>query len=102
MEFQSKGSNIAIFVILAAGLLTTTMGVFSVPSVFADKCKNNEDNNCNETEVSQKIWNDNECKLENLSNDHSNENFDDNLLSCVNSVTNLERAIIPDQFAPIS
>ena len=27
----------AIFVIVAAGLLTT-IGVFSVPSVFADKC----------------------------------------------------------------
>jgi len=38
-----------------------------------------------------------------LSNDHSNENFDDNLLECVNTVTNLEDfATIPDQFAPIS
>ncbi len=101
MEFQSKGSNIAIFVIVAAGLFIT-IGVFSVPAAFADKCKNNEDNNCNETDVNQKIWTDNECKLENLSNDHSNENFDDNLLSCINSATNLERAIIPDQFAPIS
>ena len=64
---------------------------------------NNEDNNCNETDVNQKIWTDNKCKLENLSNDHSNENFDDNLLACVNTVTNLENlATIPDQFAAIS
>ena len=67
----------AFFVIVAAGLLTT-IGVFSVPSVFADKCDNNEDNNCNQTDVNQKTWTDNKCKLDNLSNDHSNENFDDN------------------------
>ena len=65
MEFRSKASNMAIFVILAAGLLTT-IGVFSVPSGFADKCNNNEDNNCNKTDVNQKIWTDNKCKLENL------------------------------------
>ena len=54
--------------------------IFSEPSVFADKCDKNEDNNCNETDVNQKIGTDNKCKIDNLSNDHSNENFDDNLL----------------------
>ena len=98
MEFRSKVSNM-IFVIVAAGLLTT-IGVSSIPSVFADKCDNNEDNNCNKADVNQKIWTDNKCKLENLSKDHSHENFDDNLLSCINTLTNLEDfSTIPDQFA---
>ena len=102
MEFRSRGSNMAFFVIVVAGLLTT-IGVFSMPSVFADKCDNNEDNNCNQADVNQKISTDNKCKLDNLSNDHSKENSDDNLLECVNTVTNLEDfATIPDQFAPIS
>ena len=92
----------AIFVILAAGALTT-IGVYSVPAGFADKCDNNEDNNCNQADVNQKSSTDNKCKLDNLSNDHSNENFDDNLLECVNTVTNLKDfATIPDQFAAIS
>ena len=92
----------AIFVIVAAGLFTT-IGIFSVPSVFADKCNKNEDNNCNKTDVNQKIGTDNKCKLENLSNDHSNENFDKNKIECKNIATNLKNfATIPDQFAAIS
>ena len=89
MEFRSKASDMAIFVIVAAGSLTT-IGIFSVPSVFADKCNNNEDNNCNETDVNQKTWTDNKCKLENLSNDHSNENFDNNTLACKNDCKKFE------------
>jgi len=95
----------AFFVIVAAAILTTigVSSVSSVSSVFADKCDNNEDNNCNQADVNQKSSTDNKCKLDNLSNDHSNENFDDNLLECVNTVTNLEDfATIPDQFAAIS
>ena len=102
MEFRSRGSNMAFLVIVAAGLLTT-IGVFSIPSVFADKCDNNGDNNCNKSDVEQKSLTDNKCKLENLSKDHSNENFDDNLLSCINSATNLKDfSTIPDQFAATS
>jgi len=102
MEFRSKASDMAIFFILAAGALTT-IGVFSIPAVFADKCDNNEDNNCNETDVNQRTWTNNECELENLNKDHSNENFDDNLLACINTVRNLEDfATIPDQFAATS
>jgi hypothetical protein len=102
MEFRSKASDMAIFVILAAGALTT-IGVLSVPAVFADKCDNNEDNNCNETDVNQKTWTNNKCELENLDSDHSNENFFKNTLPCVNEVRNLEDfATIPDQFAATS
>ena len=101
MEFL-QARDLAFFIILAAGALTT-VGVFSVPSVFADKCDKNEDNNCNETEINQKTWTDNRCKLENLDKDRSNENVHDSTLACVNAVRNLENfATIPDQFAATS
>jgi hypothetical protein len=93
---------LAIFVIMVAGALTT-IGVFSVPSVFADKCDKNENNNCNETGIKQETWTDNRCKLENLDNDRSNENVQNSTLACVNVVGNLEDlATIPDQFAATS
>ena len=102
MEFRTKVSNVAFFVIVTGGLLTA-IGVFSVPSVFADKCDDNGDNNCNEADVNQKTWTNNKCELENLDSDHSNENFFKNTLPCVNEVRNLEDfATIPDQFAATS
>ena len=101
MEFR-KARDLAIFVIMVAGALTT-IGVFSVPSVFADKCDKNENNNCNETGINQETWTDNRCKLENLDNDRSNENVQNSTLACVNIVRNLEDlATIPDQFAATS
>ncbi len=101
MEFR-KARDSAIFIILAVGALTT-IGVFSVPSVFADKCDKNEDNNCNETEINQETWTDNRCKLENLDNDGSNENVHSSTLACANVARNLEDlATIPDQFAATS
>ena len=101
MEFR-KARDLAIFIILGVGALTT-VGVFSVPSIFADKCDKNEDNNCNETEINQETWTDNRCKLENLDNDRSNENVQNSTLACVNVVGNLEDlATIPDQFSATS
>ena len=101
MEFR-KARDLAIFIILGVGALTT-VGVFSVPSIFADKCDKNEDNNCNETGIRQETWTDNRCKLENLDNDRSNENVQNSTLACVNVVGNLEDlATIPDQFAATS
>ena len=101
MEFR-KARDLAIFIILGVGALTT-IGVFSVPSIFADKCDKNEDNNCNETEINQETSTDNRCKLENLDNDRSNENVHNRTLACVNAVRNLEDlATISDQFAATS
>jgi len=102
MEFRSRVSDIAMYVIVATGLLTTIV-VFSLPSIFADKCDKNEDNNCNDTQINQETKTDNRCKLENLDNDHSNENIHNSTLACVNSATNLKDfATIPDQFEAIS
>lgn len=101
MQFP-KARVLAIFIFLATGALTT-IGVFSLPSIFADKCDKNEDNNCNETQINQETGTDNRCKLENLDNDHSNENVHNSTLACVNAVRNLEDlATIPDQFAATS
>jgi len=98
MEFR-KARDLAIFIILGVGALTTVV----VPSISADKCDKNEDNNCNETEINQGTWTDNRCKLENLDNDRSNENVHNSTLACVNAVRNLEDlATIPDQFAATS
>ena len=97
-----KARDLAIFVIMVVGTLTT-IGVFSVPSIFADKCDKNENNNCNETGINQETWTDNRCKLENLDNDRSNENVQNSTLACVNVVGNLEDlATIPDQFSATS
>ena len=56
MEFRSKVSNMAFFVIVAAGILTSISmsSVSSVTSVFADKCDNNGDNNS--TTILGVIW----------------------------------------------
>ena len=99
MESRTKVKDMTVFIIMAAGLLTT-IEIFTEPSVFADKCNKNGDNNCNDTDIDQKIGTDNKCKIDNLSKDHSNENLDDNLLACINSAQNVKNlATIPDQFA---
>ena len=102
MELRSKVIDMAIFVILTTGILTS-IGFFSVSSIFADKCDNNEDNNCNETNVIQETLTDNRCQIDNLDTDHSSENFYNNTLACKNDVRNLKNlATIPDQFAATS
>jgi hypothetical protein len=99
MEFRTKVKDMTVFIIMAAGLLTT-IEIFTEPSVFADKCNKNGDNNCNDTDIDQKIGTGNKCKIDNLSKDHSNENLDDNLLGCINTAQNVKNlATIPDQFA---
>jgi hypothetical protein len=54
------------------------------------KCKNNDDNNCNDTHKTQKIEAKNDCQIENESEDHSKKNDNDNTLECVNEIQNLD------------
>jgi hypothetical protein len=101
MVLQYKSSGLAFLIILSAGALAT-IGMFSVPEVSAEKCNNNEDNNCNGEDIYQKSWTANGCDLGNENDDQSKKNTDDNLFACVNTATNLENlAVIPDQFAEI-
>lgn len=95
-------ANIIFIVILAAGSLTAIASI-STAIAFADKCKNDNDNNCNSGDIDQKSWTTNTCDLGNEDSGKSTNSFDSNpLFRCVNTVTNLENlAVIPDQFSEI-
>ena len=62
------------------------------------KCKDNDDNNCNDTHKTQKIKEKNYCEIENENKDHSKDNTNDNELSCVNEAQNLKNAEQIDSF----
>ncbi|MGA9745335.1 MAG: hypothetical protein WBQ16_12015, partial [Nitrososphaeraceae archaeon] len=53
------------------------------------KCKDNGDNNCNDTHKTQKIKAKNECEIENENKDHSHDNQNINSLECTNQGQNL-------------
>ena len=94
--------KISIFVILSLSVATVAMGTTGlslVSPVFAGgdhhdhgekKCKDNGDNNCNDTHKTQKIKAKNECEIENENKDHSHDNTNDNDLVCANEASNLK------------
>ena len=93
-----------MLVVLSLSIATVTMGTagFSLVSpVFAGgdhhdhghdskKCKDNGDNNCNDTHKTQKIKEKNYCEIENENKDHSKHNDNDNSLECSNAAQNLK------------
>jgi hypothetical protein len=92
--------KICMFVILSLSIATVVMGTAGlsfVSPVFAGgdnhddggkKCKDNDDNNCNDTHKTQKIKVKNECEIENENKDHSHDNENLNELTCVNEAQN--------------
>jgi hypothetical protein len=87
--------NMLLFVALSAAMLTglTTAATSLVAPVFANDgktCKNNDDNNCNDTHKTQKIKAKNDCSIENTNKDHSSDNENLNELVCVNEAQNLK------------
>ena len=94
--------KISIFVILSLSIATVAMGTagFSLVSpVFAGgdhhdhggkKCKDNGDNNCNDTHKTQKIKAKNDCEIKNYNKDHSKDNTNENDLTCANDAQNLK------------
>ena len=80
--------------ILSLSIATVAMGTTGlslVSPVFAGgdhhdhgekKCKNNDDNNCNDTHKTQKIKAKNDCEIENENKDHSHDNGNVNTLTC--------------------
>jgi hypothetical protein len=92
--------KIGMFMILSLSIATVVMGTAGlnlVSPVFAGgdhhddgekKCKDNGDNNCNDTHKTQKIKAKNECKIENENKDHSHDNENLNELTCVNEAQN--------------
>ena len=91
--------KIGIFVILSLSIATVVMGttgISLVSPVFGGgdhdgkKCKDNGDNNCNDTHKTQKIKAKNECEIENENKDHSDDNANANTLDCINDAQNLK------------
>src|SRR5262249_11511086 len=58
----------------------------------ADKkhCDDNENNNCNDSHKTQKIDQENKCKIENENEDHSSDNVNQNLVQCENIGANVK------------
>jgi len=84
-------NKIGTLVVLSLSLATVVMGTTGlslVPQVFAGgnhdhdgkKCKNNDDNNCNDTHKTQKIEAKNDCEISNYNKDHSHDNAIENSL----------------------
>ena len=58
------------------------------------KCKNNDDNNCNDKHNTQKIKTKNECEIENTNKDHSKDNENFNGLACVSQNANVRDTLL--------
>ena len=93
--------KIAMLVILSLSIATVaigTTGLSLISPVFAGddhhdhgekKCKDNGDNNCNDTHKTQKIKAKNDCEIENENKDHNHDNGNVNTLTCSNEAQNL-------------
>jgi hypothetical protein len=102
--------KIGMLVILSLSIATVAMGTAGlnlVSPVFAGgdhhdhgekKCKNNGDNNCNNTHKTQKIKAKNDCEIENENKDHSQDNENLNELTCANEAQNLKDVEQTDVF----
>ena len=98
-------NKIGMLVILSLSIATVTMGTAGlslVSPVFAGgdhhdhgekKCKDNGDNNCNDTHKTQKIKAKNDCEIENNNKDHSSKNDNANDLFCGNQAQNLKDVV---------
>jgi hypothetical protein len=88
-----------IFVILAISIASAIGGTAAIglatPAFANDdhggqKCKKNDDNNCNHNEFEQKAKGKNDCEIKNKNKDHSNDNVNVNELECINPLANVE------------
>jgi hypothetical protein len=96
--------RIGIFAILSLSIvavLTGITGMSLLSPVFAGgdhhdhdgkKCKKNDDNNCNDSENSQKLSAKDECDNENTIKDHSHKNDQGNVLVCSTDAVNLKNS----------
>ena len=98
-----NAKKISMFVILSLSIATAVVGTTGsniVSPVFAGgdhdekKCKNNEDNNCNDTEKNQKLSAKDECDNENTVKHHSDDNNIDNILICSIDAVNLKDSVL--------
>src|SRR5574341_1150002 len=104
--------KVGMFVLLSlsiAALIAGTASMNLITPVFAGghhhdhgdkKCKDNGDNNCNDTHKTQKIKAKNECEIENKNKDHSSKNDNTNGLDCSNQAANL-KDVVETSGAPV-
>lgn len=92
----TNAKKMGMFVLLSISIVAVITGtaIMSLATpAFAGgdekKCKNNDDNNCNDKHKTQKIKAKNECEIENTNKDHSKNNENINELVCVNEAQNL-------------
>jgi len=78
-------------------IIVTIGSINTLPApAFADtvECKNNEDNNCNNTTIVQKITINNKCNIINEKKDNSDHNQNVNQLTCTNQFANIYGSLI--------
>ena len=92
-----KAIQMGIFAILTIGIIASILGTTSLSlttPAFATgdekKCKDNGNNNCNDTHKTQTIKARNECDIENTNKDDSSHNDNENKITCVNEAQNLK------------
>jgi hypothetical protein len=102
---KMKTKKIGMFVILGIAIATaisgTTLMSLATPAFAGGdhdnhdgkKCKNNDDNNCNDKHKTQKIKAKNECEIENENKDHSKDNVNVNGLECSNFADNTSDSV---------
>jgi hypothetical protein len=97
-------SNGVLFAILSAVVLMT-IGVTATPVLAGGShdhhnhnnnkhCEKNGDNNCNTDNVDQEVYARNECEIDNENDDHSHDNTNEDTLSCVNNVQNINNVLL--------
>src|SRR4029079_15062060 len=77
--------------------LPIVLSILALPTAaFGDtvECKDNGDNNCNNTTIVQEITINNNCNMINENNDHSDHNQNVNQLSCTNQYANIYGSFI--------
>src|SRR4029077_20542664 len=78
-------------------ILPIVLAILALPTAaFGDtfKCKDNGDNNCNNTTIVQKITINNNCNIINENKDQSDHNQNVNQLSCSNQYANIYGTLI--------
>src|SRR6478672_5440007 len=78
-------------------IIVTIGSISTLPApAFGDtvKCKDNGDNNCNNTTIVQEITINNNCNIINENKDHSSHNENVNQLSCTNQYANIYGSVI--------
>lgn len=97
MNIEKTGMFILLSLSIGA-VISGAVGINPLSHVFVfagdhhdhgdNKCKNNNDNNCNDKLKTQRIQVKNDCQIKNENEDHSKKSDNENTLDCTNRVQN--------------